>query len=114
MPTGTQPTQVSVTQTVVTPTIKPTVQVTIPVFVKVSYVGAFNGTYGMMGTMQQVKSSGNRLYEIINTTGNVTATFYKQDDSKVDITIELFKNGVSLTSAKNSTPFGKASIYYNV
>jgi len=117
VPTGTQPTQVSVTQTVVTPTIKPTVQVTIPVtgvFVKVSYVGAFNGTYGMMGTMQQVKSSGDRLYEITNATGNVTATFYKQDDSKYDITVELFKNGVSLTSAKNSTPFGNVSIYYNI
>jgi len=99
-------------------TVKPTTQVTIPVtgvFVKVSYLGAFNGTYGMNGAMQQVKNSGDRMYEIINATGNVTATFYKQDGStKHDITVELWKNGKSLTSAKNTTPFGKASITYKL
>lgn len=113
---GTQPT--SVTQVSGTQTVKPTVQVTIPVtgvFVKVSYLGAFNGTYGMNGAMQQVKNSGDRVYEITNATGNVTATFYKQDESTThDITVGLWKNGVSLTSAKNSTPFGKVSISYKV
>ena len=72
---GTQQTQVSGTQTV-----KPTTQVTIPVtgvFVKVSYLGAFNGTYGMNSAMQQVRNSGDRVYEITNATGNVTATFYR-------------------------------------
>jgi hypothetical protein len=115
VPTGsrTQQTQVSGPQT-----IKPTIQVTIPptgVFVKVSYLGSFNGTYGMIGAMQQVKNSGDRMYEITNATGNVTATFYKQDGStKHDITVELWKNGKSLTSAKNTTPFGKVSINYKL
>jgi hypothetical protein len=69
----------------------------------------------MNGTMQQVTNSGDRVYEITNATGNVTATFYKQDGStKHDITVELWKNGKSLTSAKNSTPFGKASINYKL
>jgi len=115
VPTGssTQKTQITGNQT-----IKPTIQATIPVtgvFVKVSYLGAFNGTYGMNGAMQQVKNSGERVYEITNATGNFTATFYKQDGStKHDITVELWKNGKSLTSAKNSTPFGKASINYKL
>jgi hypothetical protein len=118
--TTTKPTGSSTQQTQVsgTLTVKPTTQVTIPVtgvFVKVSYIGGFNGTYGMNGAMQQVKNSGNRLYEITNATGNVTATFYKQDGStKHDITVELWKNGKLLTSAKNSTPFGKASINYKL
>jgi len=110
---GTQQTQVSGNQTV-----KPTTQVTIPVtgvFVKVSYLGAFNGTYGMNSAMQQVRNSGDRVYEITNATGNVTATFYKLDGStKHDITVELWKNGKSLTSAKNATAFGKVSIGYNL
>jgi hypothetical protein len=99
------------------PTVKPTTPVVIPVtgvFVKVSYLGGFNGTYGMNKTMQPVKNSGTRVYEIINATGSVTATFFKQDGSTHDITVELFKNGKSLISAKNSTPFGKASIIYTV
>ncbi len=115
VPTGssTQQTQVSGNLTV-----KPTTQVTIPstgVFVKVSYLGSFNGTYGMTGAMTNVKNSGERVYEIINATGTVTATFYKQDSStRHNITVELWKNGKSLTSAKNSTPFGIASINYNL
>jgi hypothetical protein len=115
VPTGSsnQQPQVSGAQT-----IKPTIQVTIPptgVFVKVSYLGAFNGTYGMNGAMQQVKNSGVRVYEISNATGIVTATFYKQDGStKHEITVELWKNGKSLTSAMNTTPYGKASITYSL
>ncbi|MDD1700691.1 MAG: hypothetical protein LUQ04_07845 [Methanoregula sp.] len=115
VPTGssTQQTQVSGTLTV-----KPTIQVTIPVkgvFLKVSYLGSFNGTYGMNGVMQKARDSGDKVYEITNATGTFTATFYKLDGStKHDLTVELWKNGKSLTSAKNSTAFGKVSISYSV
>jgi len=115
VPTGSSAQQ---TQAIGDITVKPTTQVTIPVtgvFVKVSYLGAFNGTYGMKSAMQQVRNSGVRVYEIINATGDVTATFSKLDGSaKHDISVELWKNGKSLTSATNSTPFGKVSISYKV
>jgi len=108
----------SATQQMQTLTVKPTTQVTIPptgVYVKVSYLGSFNGTYGMTGAMQTVKNSGTRAYEIVNATGNVTATFTKQDSStKHDITVELWKDGKSLISATNSSSFGKVSIMYKV
>jgi hypothetical protein len=114
-PTGSNTQQ---TQSIGDITAKPTTQITVPVtgvYVKVSYIGGFNGSYGMEGAMQKVTNSGDRLYEITNATGNVTATFYKQDGStKHDITVELWKNGKSLISAKNSTPFGKASITYKI
>lgn len=100
------------------PTIKPTITVTIPaegVFVKVSYIGSFSGAYGTNGIMANVKNSGERLYEVVNATGNFTASFSKLDGStKHDITVELWKNGKSLTSAKNTTPFGKASLTYKL
>ena len=86
------------------PTIKPTIAVTIPptgVFVKVSYIGSFSGAYGTNGAMVNVKNSGDRLYEVVNATGNITASFSKLDGStKHDITVELWKNGKSLTSAQ--------------
>ena len=111
-PTGTK------TQVPVNFTVKPTKEVTVPVtgvFVKVSYIGGFSGTYGMNNEMQKVRNSGEKLYEIVNATGNVSATFNKEDGStKHDITVELFKNGKSLVSAKNSTPFGTASITYKL
>jgi len=111
-PTGTK------TQAPVNITVKPTKEIVIPVtgvFVKVSYLGGFSGTYGMNNDMQNVRNSGDKLYEIVNATGNVSATFKKEDGStKHDITVELFKNGKSLVSAKNSTPFGTASINYKL
>jgi hypothetical protein len=115
-PTGssTQQTQVSGTLTV-----KPTTQVTIPVtgvYVKVSYLGGFSGAYGVNNVMiKPTPNSGVKLYEITNATGNVSATFKKDDGStKHEITVELFKNGKSLVSDKNSTPFGIASINYKI
>lgn len=110
---GTQQTPVSGNQTV-----KPTVTITIPangVFLKVSYLGSFSGTYGVNGVMEKVRNSGDRLYEITDSAGNFTATFNKEDGStKHDIIVELWKNGRSVTSAKNATPFGKVSINYTL
>jgi len=114
---GTQVTQVSATGAPQT-TIKVPATVSIPgtgVFVKVSYIGGFSGTWGVNGAMQKVRNSGDRLYEINNSTGNVMATFTKEDGSpKHEITVELWKNGKSLTSAKNSTPYGNVNINYTL
>jgi flagellar basal body-associated protein FliL len=97
-------------------TIKVPTTASIPatgIFVKVSYLGGFSGMYGVNGVMQNVRNSGDRLYEITNTTGNISATFKKEDGSTThEIRVELWKNGKSLASAKNSTPFGTASINY--
>jgi hypothetical protein len=99
-------------------TIKVPTTVSIPatgVFVKVSYLGGFSGTYGVNGVMQKVRNSGEKLYDVTNTTGNVSAIFKKEDGStNHEILVELWKNGKSLKSAKNSTPFGTASINYTL
>jgi hypothetical protein len=99
-------------------TIKVPTTASIPdtgIFVKVSYLGGFSGTYGVNGVMQKVTNSGDRLYEVTNATGNVSAVFKKEDRStNHEIIVELWKNGKSLTSAKNSTPFGTASINYTL
>jgi hypothetical protein len=114
---GTQGAQVSGTG-VPQMTIKTPATVSIPVtgvFVKVSYNGGFSGTYSVNGEMQKVRNSGDRLFEITNLTGNVMATFTKEDGStNHEIIVELWKNGNSLTSAKNSTPFGTVSINYTL
>jgi len=114
-PTGTQ-TQIAGTGTTF-PTVKPTTPVIIPatgVFVKVSYIGGFNGTYGVNDVMQKVRNSGDRLYTIENATGNVAATFYKEDRSSHALTAEIWKDGKLLASAANSTAFGKVSVTYQV
>jgi hypothetical protein len=114
-PTGT-PTQIAGTGTTF-PTVKPTTPVIIPatgVFVKVSYLGGFNGTYGVNDVMQKVRNSGDRLYPIDSATGTLTATFTKEDKSSHALTAEIWKDGKLLTSAANSTAFGKVSVTYQV
>ena len=120
--TTTKPTGTSTqkTQSIGDITAKPTTQVTIPVngvFIKVSYLGGYNGTYGVNGVMQKVRNSGENKppYEITNATGNVSATFTKGDGStKHAITVELWKDGKLVKSATNSTPFGTVSIIYKI
>src|SRR5512137_741841 len=111
-------TQATLSGTTVAPqmTIKVPTTASIPatgVYVKISYLGGFSGMYGVNGVMQNVRNSGDRLYEITNATGNVSAIFKKEDGSTThEILVELWKNGKSLTFAKNSTPFGTAGINY--
>ena len=111
-PTGTRA-QVSGTSTI---SIKETTPVIIPptgVFVRVSYLGGFSGTYGINNVMQNVRNSGDRLYPLEGT-GTVTAMFSKEDKSAHALTAEIWKDGRLLTSAANSTAFGKVSVTYQV
>ncbi len=97
------------------PTVKPTTPVVIPavgLFVEVSYIGGFNGTYGIDSAVQKVRNSGDRLFTIDNATGNVSATFTKEDKSSHVLTVKIWKDGRLLSSATNSTAFGRASVTY--
>ena len=102
-------TQVPATRTI---SVKETTPVIIPptgVFVRVSYLGGFSGTYGINNVMQNVKNSGDRLYTI-DGAGTVTAIFSKEDKSTHALTAEIWKDGKLLTSGANSTAFGTVSI----
>ena len=88
--------------------------VTVPeegVYVMVSYIGGFDGTYGMEGNMTTMQNSGNRAFIVENATGTVSATFHKEDDStKHEIVVDIYKDGKSLKEARNSSSYGEASV----
>jgi flagellar basal body-associated protein FliL len=99
------------------PTVKQTTPVVIPavgLFVEVNYIGGFNGTYGIDNAVQKVRNSGDRLYTIDSATGNLTATFTKEDKSSHVITVGIWKDGRLLTSATNSSAFGTAGVTFRV
>jgi flagellar capping protein FliD len=92
--------------------VKETTPVIIPptgVYVKVSYLGGFSGTYGINNVMQNVRNSGVRLYPV-DGAGTLTAMFSKEDKSSHELTAEIWKDGKLLTSGANSTAFGTVSI----
>ncbi|MCK9580361.1 MAG: hypothetical protein M0Q92_07905 [Methanoregula sp.] len=86
------------------------------VFVKVSYLGSYSGEYGMAGSMLAVKDSGERVYEIENANGTVSATFRKIDPSTKphELSVEIWKDGKVLKYEKNTSQYGEVRIDYSL
>lgn len=81
------------------------------VYVTVEYLGGFSGTYGINSNLYKVQSSQNHMYELVNATGTVYASFKKDDStSKHALTVKIYKNGAVLNGSTTYTPFGKVDI----
>jgi hypothetical protein len=97
--------------------VKTQAPVTIPeegVSVRVSYIGGFTGTYGMEGNMTTMRNSGDRVFVVEDANGTVSASFHKEDSSLHEITVEIYKDGISQQVASNSSSYGEASVSYMV
>jgi len=95
----------------------PTINVPLTgVYVKVNYLGSFSGTYGANGEMVKTSDSGEKVYEVVNATGKVSADFRKTDSSTKahDLTVEIWKDGTVLKSAKDATPKAEVIIDYQL
>jgi hypothetical protein len=110
IPAGTTRTQ--------TPVVTEPTAIVVPtdgVYVRVDYIGSFNGTYGTNGVQQTVRHSGTRLYPLSNASGTVFATFQKEDGTtKNALTVGIYKDGKLLQSDKSSAAFGKVEITANL
>jgi hypothetical protein len=114
-PAGTATTTASKGSSIVIPTATP---VSVPaqgVYVKVSYLGGFSGSYGIAGALVKVQDSGDRLYTVDNATGTVTASFRKLDSSsKHDLSVEIWKDGKAVKIGSNSSSYGDVTISYQL
>jgi hypothetical protein len=110
---GTSSSQQSSVVGVAPTAIKTQAPVTIPQedgYVRVSYLGGFSGEYGTQGNMTTTRNSGDRFFIVENATGDVTAAFHKEDGSRHELVVEIYKDGQSLQSAANTSPFGEAAV----
>ncbi|MDD1681678.1 MAG: hypothetical protein LUQ35_08705 [Methanoregula sp.] len=110
---GTSSSQQSSVVGVAPTALKTQAPVTVPqedVYVRVSYIGGFSGEYGIEGNMTTTRNSGDRFFIVENATGDVSATFLKEDGSRHELIVEIYKDGQSLLSATNSSPYGEASV----
>jgi hypothetical protein len=98
--------------------IKTQAPVTVPgegVYVRVSYLGGFAGAYGMEGNMTTTRNSGDRVFVVEDAKGIVSASFHKEDAStRHEIIVEIYKDGKSQQVARNSSPYGEATVIYTV
>jgi len=95
-------------------TVRETTAPTVPVsgvWVMISYIGSYKGTYGMSSDLQKVESSGSRLFEVVNATGTVQADFEKKDSStKHELSVAIYKDGTLLKSDATNESYGKVSV----
>lgn len=81
------------------------------VYAHISYIGSWNASYGMSAALQSSSDSGDRFFEIENATGPVEVIAEKRDSStRHELVVELYKNGVILSSGKTSAGFGNVTI----
>lgn len=95
--------------------VRTTVPITIPssgIYIKVSYIGAWKGTYGIGGYDKTISRSGTVLLEVDGTSGTVEATFQKDDTSTKshELLVEIYKNGNLLKSGSTTDYQGKVSV----
>jgi hypothetical protein len=81
------------------------------VYVHVSYLGGFKGTYGIPGMLTTVHgNSGDRVWEVENASGTVQATFEKLDGSSHELLVEIYKDGKALTSGTTTVGHGSVAL----
>ncbi|WAC04473.1 MAG: hypothetical protein OS112_08380 [Methanoregula sp.] len=81
------------------------------VWVKVSYAGAWSGSYGTPGNQAPVSGSGDQLYQIpVKEGGMIQVSFQKSDGSGNPLAVELYKDGTLIKSDKTAVPKGAVDL----
>lgn len=81
------------------------------IFIKVIYRGAYDGKYTTGNETEELRNSGERVFEIENPGTTITATVKKQESStRQTLTAEIWKNGARLDSKTTSLPYGEVTV----
>ncbi|WP_321507305.1 hypothetical protein [uncultured Methanoregula sp.] len=109
----TSPNVITDTPTVTQTTVL-TTQTPIPssvVKVHISYLGGFEGTYGLASNLRSIQSSGDQVYQITNAVGPIQVDIQKTDgSSQNDLLVEIYKDNLLLTQGSTKHPFGHVII----
>ena len=93
-------------------------QVSVPstgIFIRIHYLGAFNGSYYADNEQHHVVSSGDQLFSIQNLGQTISGTFRKTDlSARQELIAEVWKDGQIVTSNSSKLLFGEVRITANV
>jgi DNA-directed RNA polymerase subunit RPC12/RpoP len=84
------------------------------VWVRVDYLGSWNGAYGNAVALITATDSGVRQYEVENASGTIRASFQKQDKSNHELIVEIYRNGAVMKRGNTTAPFGSVNISADV
>jgi hypothetical protein len=80
------------------------------VYVRVNYTGSWSGTYGVNGDTRSAQYSGEKIFQIENAQGSVSASFQKEDSSDQKLAVEIYNNGKIVGSGSSTDPHGTVAI----
>jgi hypothetical protein len=82
------------------------------VWVRVSYLGTWSGSYGTVDALQSVTNSGDYLYEVTNPNKTIQATFKRADTSTRphELIVEIYKDGALIKRGNTTVPQGSVDI----
>ena len=84
------------------------------VYVRVSYLGGWKGTYGQTdGIVTIPGNSGDHIMEVENANATVQATFEKLDGSNHEIIVEIYKDGKVLTRGTTTVGHGSVALSFD-
>ncbi len=100
---------VTTPEVTLTPTPKP--QAAIPpngVWLRVTYPGKFDGTYGTPGGQTPVgeRNTGDQFFMVSTIDGPVVASIQKLDGSSDELVITVYKNGIAMDHKSTTAPKG--------
>lgn len=86
------------------------------VYVRVSYLGAWRGSYGVAGAQLSAVQSGDVSLKVENATGMVQASFRKDDSSTRphELVVEIYRNGALVKRGVTTEPKGQVEISVNI
>jgi len=98
-------------------TYQPTLQTTtVPsssstaVQIRITYTGAWSGSYYCDGTSSSVDGTGSKIITLENAKGIVSTSFQKQDSSQNELKVEILNNGDVVKSGTTTASYGVVAI----
>jgi hypothetical protein len=101
----------------VTPEVPSAVQNPVPasgVWVRVTSAARFTGTAGTSGRLRDIDASGDRFYQLPVLNGLIDILIAKQDGSGADLTVRVYRDGVSVAQDNTTAPYGSVELHVNL
>lgn len=76
------------------------------VWAKISYNGNYTGTITTNGMQRDVSGSGDKILQLIITSGMIESSITKEDGSAMPLSLEIYKDGTLIGTATTTTPRG--------
>ena len=85
------------------------------VWVRVQYPGNFTGTVGSMrGGLMDVNTTGEQYYQVLARDGIVDVSLQKQEGSRDELAVEIYRDGSLLTRSNTTAPRGTVDLHVSI